>query len=53
MLHRWFHKILLAVVLLALVFSGHAPVATAQTLSGTLTVLSNRTDLDQDGTLAK
>ncbi|MCC7450875.1 MAG: carbohydrate ABC transporter substrate-binding protein [Anaerolineae bacterium] len=45
---------LLAVVLaLAFILQVHAPVATAQGLSGTITVLSNRTDLDKDGTLAK
>src|SRR6478672_4770609 len=53
MLHRWFHKTLLAVLLLALVLSGRGTAATAQDLSGTITVLNHRTDLDKDGTLAK
>src|SRR5579871_4979278 len=55
MVHRGLHKILLAVVMVALVFSAHALTATAQSssLSGTITVLSHRTDLDKDGTLAK
>lgn len=53
MLRRSFHKISLVFVLLALVFSMQAPLARAQKLSGTITVLSNRTDLDKDGTLAK
>ncbi|MBC7871572.1 MAG: extracellular solute-binding protein, partial [Chitinophagaceae bacterium] len=51
MLHHWFKKTLLVVVLLALVLS--LVPATAQALSGTITVLSHRTDLDTDGTLAR
>src|SRR5260370_6098142 len=53
MLHGWFHKALLGAAALGLVLSAHAPIATAQTLSGTITVLNHRTDLDKDGTLAK
>ena len=53
MLRHWFHKTLLVVMLLALVLAARVPAATAQTLSGTITVLSHRTDLDKDGTLAK
>lgn len=55
MLHRLFHKTLLVVLLLALVTVsvGRAPTARAQNLSGTITVLNHRTDLDKDGTLAK
>lgn len=53
MLHNWFHKTLIVVVSLALLVLAFAPVAAAQTLSGTITVLSHRTDLDKDGTLAK
>src|SRR4051812_45895397 len=53
MLHRRFHKILLAIVSLALLFAVRAPTTRAQSLSGTLTVLNHRTDLDKDGTLAK
>jgi raffinose/stachyose/melibiose transport system substrate-binding protein len=53
MLYRWFHKTLLVVILLALVFTGRTPAATAQDLSGTITVVNHRTDLDKDGTLAK
>jgi len=62
MLNRSFHKILLGAVALALVASSHMSSVTAQStpaataasnLSGTITVLSNRTDLDKDGTLAK
>lgn len=52
MLQRSFQKILLLVGVLMLVLAVYAPAA-AQDLSGTITVLSNRTDLDQDGTLAK
>jgi ABC-type glycerol-3-phosphate transport system substrate-binding protein len=52
MLHRWLNKIMLLVAALALVLSAHAPAA-AQELSGTITVLNHRTDLDKDGTLAK
>ncbi|MEO8606548.1 MAG: extracellular solute-binding protein [Chloroflexota bacterium] len=52
MLKHWFRKTLLVVVSLALVMALYAP-ATAQSLSGTITVLNHRTDLDQDGTLAK
>jgi ABC-type glycerol-3-phosphate transport system substrate-binding protein len=44
---------LVALLALTAVFSAHSPAARAQTLSGTLTVLSNRTDLEQNGTLAK
>lgn len=46
---------LLLVVALAFAtfFSMRAPAAHAQGLSGTITVLSNRTDLDKDGTLAR
>ena len=53
MLHHRLHKALLAAMSLALILSTHVPVATAQTLSGTITVLNHRTDLDKDGTLAK
>src|SRR4051794_37205306 len=52
MLNHWLRKTLFAVVPLALVLSAGAP-AVAQDLSGTITVLSHRTDLDKDGTLAK
>src|ERR1043166_4508984 len=53
MIQRWFSKALLALLLLALVFSAFATTTKAQTLSGTITVLNHRTDLDKDGTLAK
>jgi len=55
MLNRLFHKTLLAGVSAAFVFAaaGVPAVSARQSLSGTITVLSNRTDLDQDGTLAK
>src|SRR5258708_36526711 len=53
MLHNWFHKTLLAVVSLALILAARGSVATAQTLTGTITVVNHRTDLDKDGTLAK
>ncbi len=54
MLRNLFHKTLLVVVLLALVAAvGGRSSAAAQALSGTITVLSHRTDLDKDGTLAK
>lgn len=53
MLKRWLNKALLALLLLALVFTARATPTTAQTLSGTITVLNHRTDLDKDGTLAK
>ncbi len=53
MLHQRFHKSLLVIASFALVLLALAPVAAAQTLSGTITVLSHRTDLDKDGTLAK
>ncbi|MBX3082249.1 MAG: carbohydrate ABC transporter substrate-binding protein [Anaerolineae bacterium] len=47
-------SVLLAVVLaLSFALSVRVPTATAQDLSGTITVLSHRTDLDKDGTLAK
>src|SRR5690242_16796266 len=49
---HWLRKTLLLIVSLALVLSLYVP-ASAQTLSGTITVLSHRTDLDKDGTLAK
>lgn len=51
MLRHWLHKSMFTVASLALVVSAHA--VTAQSLSGTITVLSHRTDLDQDGTLAR
>jgi ABC-type glycerol-3-phosphate transport system substrate-binding protein len=49
---HWLRKTLLLAVSLALVLSLYVP-ASAQALSGTITVLSHRTDLDKDGTLAK
>ncbi|HEX2622321.1 MAG TPA: extracellular solute-binding protein [Phototrophicaceae bacterium] len=51
MLRHLLRKSLFAGVLLTLILS--VQVAAAQTLSGTITVLSHRTDLDQDGTLAR
>ena len=53
MLRYWFHKTWLTVMSLALILAARGPVATAQALSGTITVLNHRTDLDKDGTLAK
>ena len=55
MFRNRFQKTLLAGVSLSFVFAAAVPAAAHQSsaLSGTLTVLSNRTDLDQDGTLAK
>lgn len=53
MLRNWFHKILLAAVTATMVLAAGVPAARAQTLSGTITILNHRTDLDQDGTLAK
>jgi ABC-type glycerol-3-phosphate transport system substrate-binding protein len=53
MFNRLFHKILLAALMVALVVPASLPTAKAADLSGTITVLSNRTDLDKDGTLAK
>src|SRR5664279_1196817 len=53
MLRNWFHKTWLTVMSLALILAARGPVATAQALSGTITVLNHRTDLDKDGTLAK
>jgi ABC-type glycerol-3-phosphate transport system substrate-binding protein len=49
------HKTLLAGMSAAFVFAaaGVPAVSARQSLSGTITVLSNRTDLDTDGTLAK
>ena len=41
------------IALLALIVSSLAPAAAQDDLSGTITVLSHRTDLDQDGTLAR
>jgi raffinose/stachyose/melibiose transport system substrate-binding protein len=52
MLRKSLQKTLLVAVLLMLAVSVYAPTA-AQSLSGTITVLSHRTDLDQDGTLAR
>src|SRR5690348_16584919 len=52
MSNHWLRKTILAVVPLALVLSAGVP-AVAQSLSGTITVLNHRTDLDKDGTLAK
>jgi hypothetical protein len=45
--------LLAGVLSLSLVMTTTAPIATAQDLSGTITVLSHRTDLDKDGTLAR
>ncbi len=52
MLKHWLHKSVFAAASLALVLAATAPIA-AQSLSGTITVLNHRTDLDKDGTLAK
>ncbi len=52
MFNHWFRKTFFAVASAALVLSA-VPIAAAQTLSGTLTILNHRTDLDKDGTLAK
>src|SRR5450432_632976 len=53
MVRYWFHKTWLTVMSLALILAARGPVATAQALSGTITVLNHRTDMDKDGTLAK
>jgi len=53
MLHNWFHKALLAGVSVSFVLAAAAPASARQSLSGTITILNHRTDLDQDGTLAK
>lgn len=54
MLHNKFHKTLLAALALTLALSiVSISTAHAQGLSGTITVLTHRTDLDKDGTLAK
>src|SRR5258708_4561752 len=45
--------LLVVVMSLTFILSARSQVATAQTLSGTITVLNHRTDLDKDGTLAK
>ncbi len=53
MLSQWVRKILLVAVCLSVVAVGHNTATHAQSLSGTITVLNHRTDLDKDGTLAK
>ena len=53
MIRNKLSALLVGALSLSLVFSARAPIATAQDLSGTITVLSHRTDLDKDGTLAK
>src|SRR5678815_2572019 len=53
MSRHWLRKTLLAAVSTALVLSAGVSFTSAQTLSGTITVLNHRTDLDKDGTLAK
>src|SRR5690349_18639660 len=55
MFHRRLYKTLLVVMALAFVLAGRGLTATKaqSSLSGTITVLSHRTDLDKDGTLAK
>ncbi len=45
-------KSLITAASLTLVLAAQAPIA-AQSISGTLTILNHRTDLDKDGTLAK
>src|SRR3982750_442821 len=45
-------KSLIAAASLTLLVAAYAPIA-AQSISGTITVLNHRTDLDKDGTLAK
>jgi len=52
MFKHWFHKTLITAASLALVLAAQAPIA-AQSISGTITILNHRTDLDKDGTLAK
>src|SRR5215216_5926407 len=52
MFRHMFKKTLIVAASLGLVVSIAAPAA-AQTLYGTITVLSHRTDLDTDGTLAR
>ncbi len=49
---HWLRKTLFAVASAALVLSA-VPIVAAQSISGTITVLNHRTDLDKDGTLAK
>src|ERR1041385_8443260 len=54
MFHRRFYKTLLVVVALALVLAGRSLTTKAQSsLSGPITVVPHRTDLDKDGTRAK
>src|SRR5258708_20995353 len=45
--------LLVVVMSLTFILSARSEVATDETLSGTITVLNHRTDLDKDGTLAK
>ncbi|MBI1279260.1 MAG: extracellular solute-binding protein [Anaerolineaceae bacterium] len=52
MFKHLFRKSLVAAASLTLILAAQAPIA-AQTLSGTITILNHRTDLDKDGTLAK
>ena len=52
MLKNLVRKSLIAAASLTLVLAAQAPIA-AQSISGTLTILNHRTDLDKDGTLAK
>src|ERR1044071_3545989 len=53
MSRHWLRKTVLAAVSTALVLSAGVSFTSAQSLSGTLTILNHRTDLDKDGTLAK
>ncbi|MBX3063586.1 MAG: carbohydrate ABC transporter substrate-binding protein [Anaerolineae bacterium] len=53
MTHHRFHKFLLILVALTLIFAARGSATKAQGLSGTITVLSHRTDRDKDGTLAR